>query len=145
SILQRFPEAQSLRHHAMPAAEVEQRALVVFREPPTSPQLAELSRELRLAVQPFLARPSNIAFARSRAYPRLVLQPPRLPELSERFRQAANLDQAAFLEVISDEARTGQSLPDVLVAKRLLSAAGARKLWAEAIGCAPFDGAELTV
>ena len=33
SLLQRFSEAQSLRHQAMPAAEIEQRALVVFREP----------------------------------------------------------------------------------------------------------------
>ena len=145
SLLQRFSEAQSLRHQAMPAAEIEQRALVVFREPPVSSQLAEISRELRLAVQPFLARPSNIAFARSRAYPRLVLQSPRLAEFSERFRQAANLDQAAFLEVMSDEARTGQSLPDVLVDKGLFSADEARKLWAETIGCAPFDATEVTI
>jgi len=34
-------------------AELEQRALVVFREPPVSSQLADISRELRLAVQRF--------------------------------------------------------------------------------------------
>ncbi len=145
SLLQRFSEGLSLVHEAIPAADVEQRVLMVFREPPTSSQLAEISREIRMAVQPFLARPSNIAFARTRAYPRLVLPPSRLAEVTERFRQAAKMDQAAFLEAISDEARTGQSLPDVLVDKALIDAGDARKLWAECLDCSPFEMAEWKV
>jgi hypothetical protein len=144
-ILERFPEIESIKFEAMPAAEFEQRMMVVFREPPTSVQLAEISRHLQMAVQPFLAPPSNIIFARNRAYPRLVLPPSRLAAFENRFKEAANAMPAAFLEAATNQELTSQSLPDVLVAKGLIDPDQARKLWAECIECAPFEGAELSV
>jgi hypothetical protein len=143
--LSRFSESRSLHFQAMPVQEIEHRLVVVFREPPTSAQLAEMSRELRIAVEPFLARPANIAMARNRAYPRLVLPPSPLSALADRFREAAGLNTAAFLQVITEQEITGLSLPDLLVEKNLVRPGDARKLWAECIGCAPLDAPELKV
>jgi len=89
--------------------------------------LADISREIAPGVQPFLRAHPTSPSPGAAVYPRLVLQSPRLAEFSDRFRLAANLDQAAFWKVISDEARTGQSLPDVLVNKGLLSAGRSAK------------------
>lgn len=145
AILKKFSEALSLKHEAMPAAEVEGRLMMVFREPPANGQTADLSRELRLPIQPFLAPPSNIAFARARSYPRLLLPPSKLASLSGRFKEAARIDSSAFLAAMTEQQLTGQSLPEILVDKGLLPLAEARRLWSECLGCPAFEGAELNV
>src|SRR3954469_16146935 len=140
--LARFRESQSIRFEAMPAAEVDQLLRVAFREPPTGADLVEVSRMMGRAVQPFLANPSNIAFARHTAYPRLLLGPSRLWEFSERFIEAASPhfspEPAAtpqrsaqtpnLSEAILEHERSGQALPDVLVDRGWLQAGEARKL-----------------
>jgi hypothetical protein len=92
-----------------------------------------------LSVQPFLARPSNLAFSRNLAYPRLVLPPTGLPIQVERFRQAARVEPKIFQEALSSQQATGQSLPDVLVASGVLAEAEARRIWAASLEYPPID------
>jgi hypothetical protein len=145
SILQRFPESQSLHFEAIPVAEVDHRLLVVFREPPDSARLAEISRDMHMAVQPFLGPPSSIAFARSRAYPRLVLPPSRFTNVAERLKQSGTAEPAALLGASIDQEVSGRSLFDILVDRGVLETGEARRLWAECLGCPPFEGSELNL
>jgi hypothetical protein len=143
AILQRFDERRSLKVQAMPAAEIEQRLQMVFLEPPSSVELANLSRELRMTLEPFLGLPSSIAFARNRAYPRLLLAPSRLARLAERVRsngrsQSSSVGSAPvpLTPALSPGERENLNL---LVDKGLLKTDEARNLWAECLECPPFE------
>jgi len=143
SILERFDESKSLRHQTIPAAEIEQRLQMVFLEPPTSAELANLSRELRMTLEPFLGLPSSIAFARNRAYPRLLLAPSRLARLTERIR--SKVDETLYLGTALDEERTRQALVDLVVDRGLLKTDEARNLWAECLEYPPFEAADTAI
>ncbi len=143
--LRKFPESESLTRQALPFELRDHLLRVAFREPPTSRELADLSRLMGIGVQPFLARPSNLAFARDRAYPRLVLPPSRLATYTERFRQAADADGQFFLEALGSQHARRQSLPDVMVDLGMLSAPDARRLWAETLDLPPSELPELTL
>lgn len=144
SLLRKWPEQQSLDYHAIPIQQRDGSITMAFREPPSADQLQSLARHLGGRVEPVLAPPSNINFARDRAYPRLVLPPSRVATNLERFRQATRLQQAAFLEAISSKYPARLSLPDVLADSGVLREADARRLWAETIGCPPLDVREFT-
>jgi len=144
-VLEQFSETESLRLEALPMAELERRVQMAFREPPAATQLAEVSRTLRQAVQPFLALPSNIAYARHRSYPRRVLPPSRMAQFTERFKEAAGASASGFAQAVREQERTGQVLPDVLLERGLIAAVDARKLWAECLHCAAFERPELTI
>jgi len=139
AFLRRFPEAQAMTAAALPFEEKERLLQMAFREPPTSLQLAQLSRQMGVSVQPFLARPSNLAYSRNLAYPRLVLPPSGRAGQTERFRQAARVEPKVFLDALSSQQATGQSLPDVLVAKGMLAEAEARRLWAATLELPALD------
>jgi len=137
-LLGRFPETQSIQAAAIPLEHKENLLSMGFREPPTSLQLAQISRQMGTSVQPFLVTPSNLAYARNLAYPRLVLPPSGLAEGEERFRQAASLEKDVFQEALSRQHSSGQSLPDVLVNLNLLTETEARRVWADSLGYPPL-------
>src|SRR5262249_20050288 len=64
-LLQRFPETQAVELAALPIEQKENLISMAFREPPTSLQLVQLSRQMGAAIEPFLAPPSNINFSRN--------------------------------------------------------------------------------
>jgi bacteriophage N4 adsorption protein B len=137
-LLSSLSELDSEKLGAIPATRSEHVA-IAFQEPPSEKQLIQLRQLFGTGIRAVLAPPSNLAFARDTAYPRLILPPSSLSRQIEHFRQAAHLDEAQFLELLSTQHAARQNLADVLVAKALLSEADARKLWAECIGCRPSD------
>jgi bacteriophage N4 adsorption protein B len=139
ALLRQFPEQRSLDLHAVPAEMREGSATIAFREPPDKDAVDRLARQLDMRIRPVLARPSNLEFTRDVAYPRLALPPSRLAANLERFRQAARLQPANFLELLSNKHASTRSLPDVLIDSGALNEADARRLWAETIGCPPLD------
>jgi hypothetical protein len=62
-----------------------------------------------------------------------------------RFQQTAHVDVEAFLETLSTQHRSRQSLPDVMINSGLLNEPQARRLWAEMLACAPADSSEFTL
>jgi adsorption protein B len=140
--LQRLPEQQAQDFNVLPFEEKVDHVLVAFLEAPSDSRLAEVSRAMGAAVRPVLARPSNLAFARHHAYPGLVLPARRMAGHLERFREAAHQTPDAFLELLSRQHASRQSLPDVLVNRGLLTEPQARRLWAEVLECAPADSSE---
>lgn len=137
--LRRLPEARSLELNALPVEAGDEGLAMAFLEPPSAGQLEQASREVGGPVAPVLARPSNLAFARTRAYPRLVLPASRLETAMERFRQASGLEPAAFLETLSSRHPAWLTLPDLLVDLGRLPEPDARRLWAEALGLPPLN------
>jgi adsorption protein B len=135
NLLGRFPESQSLALQSLPVAQPEHHIDVAFREPPATEVQARLTGQLGGPVAPFLAQPSNIGYARDRAYPRLVLPATRLAASTEVFRQAAGVDPRAFLEALSSQHATRRSLPEVMIDMGLLAEPAARQLWANALNC----------
>ncbi len=144
-LLRQFPETQALQLEAIPVERQNGQLIMAFREPPGLELLARLNQQLNATVVPDLARPSNIAFARDRAYPRLLLPPSRLVIYLAEFKQSAALDSAPFLEVLGRQHATGRSLPDVIIEMGLVSAPQARRLWAQTLGCpeSELEGREL--
>ena len=136
-ILRRFPEAESEALAAIPIAEQGGRLLMGFREPPAATDIRRLSEQLRLPIDPVLAQPSNIAFSRHRAYPRLVLEAVRQINLPEHFRRSTALGPLVFLEALSSQHANRHSLPDVMVDMGLIGEPEARRLWAANLGCPP--------
>jgi len=144
-LLRRFPEQQSLEFEAIPVEQAAGQLLMAFREPPTSAQLERLKRQFGLTIQPLLARPLSIAFARNRAYPRLVLPAPPIIVWSQRFQQAAEVQAGVLLEALSSQYAAHPSLPDMMVDMAMLSEDQARRVWAECLGCRPSEQVELTL
>jgi bacteriophage N4 adsorption protein B len=144
-LLRRFPEKQSLELQAIPVEISAGHLVMAFREPPAPGQLEWLGRQIGVVVQPLLARPSSIAFARNRAYPRLVLAPSPVIAWSRRFQQAAGVESGVLLEALSSQYATHRSLPDMMVDMGMLSDAQARRVWAESLDCLPSEGEELSL
>jgi adsorption protein B len=142
SLLRRLPEQESIRLQAVPVEQREGGVTIAFCEPPAPEQLERLTRQFNASVRPVLARPSNLESVRDVAYPRLVLPPSRIAARLDRFRQAARLEPAAFLDLLSTQHAARHSLPDVLADTGVLPEAEARRLWAETIGCPPLDTRE---
>jgi len=141
--LKKFPETQSLALEALPVLRPSGVVFLAQREPLTDAQLAGLRTQFGgQNLEPVLARPDNIKFARDRVYPRLVLPPSRLDAALEKFQAAAQASPEAFLEAQINQHATRRSLPDVLVDRALLDEATARKLWAETLGCNAGDTKE---
>jgi adsorption protein B len=145
SLLRRFPEEQSLKLEAIGVEEDDSHIRMVFREPPTSEQLERLKRQLGADIKPALARPSSIAFARNRAYPRLVLPASPIFACSQRFQQAAAVEASVLLEALSSQHAAHRSLPDMMVDMGMLAESQARRIWAESLGCLPSELAGLTL
>jgi len=141
-LLRRFPEKQSLELEAIPVEQKAGRILMAFREPPAAGQLEQLGRLFGANLQPVLARPFSIAFARNRAYPRLVLAAPPIIAWSRRFQRAAGVDANVLLEALSSQFATRPSLPDMMADMGMLTETQARRVWAECLGCLPFESAE---
>jgi hypothetical protein len=59
-----------------------------------------------------------------------------------RFQQTAHVGAEAFLETLSTQHLSHQSLPDVLINSGLLNEPQARRIWAEMLDCAPADSSE---
>ncbi|MCI0745041.1 MAG: phage adsorption protein NrfB [Verrucomicrobia subdivision 3 bacterium] len=137
SFLQRFPEAQSVAIEALPVSQRHDKISVAFREPAGTDLLQRLAQQLGAPIEPFLALPSNIAYARDRAFPRLLLPVTRLAASTEMFRQAANLDSRSFVEALSLQHASHRSLPEVLVDLGALPEPRAREVWADALSCRP--------
>ncbi len=140
-----MPEAQSLHLDAVPVGERHGKVVMAFCEPPSKEQLVQLNQQFGVAVQPVLARPSNLTFARDRAYPRLVLPPSRLVEATERLHRVAIVENQTFLEALSSQHTTRRSLPDVLVDMGMVTEPQARRVWSEIVGCAPVDSKECSL
>jgi bacteriophage N4 adsorption protein B len=137
ALLSRFPEPESVALESLPVTQGSDRVSVCFREPPTNGVLPRVRQYLGGAIEPFLARPSNIAYARDRAYPRLLLPVTRLAAATELFRQAGNVEPQAFVEALSSHHASRRSLPDVMIDMGLLTEPHARQIWAEALNCRP--------
>jgi adsorption protein B len=144
SLLSRFSEEQSLALEAVPVGHEGARITMAFHEPPDAGQLESLRQQLDGPVLPVLARASNLAFARNRAYPRLALagSPVNLPE---KFRRSGSLDAVVFLDALSSQQAGRHSLPDVVVDMALLSEGEARRAWAEVLECPPSTFSQLTI
>ena len=144
-LLHRFTEKESLEADALPIEQKADQIVMAFAEPPTTERLLQIGQRLGAPLRPVLARPSNIAFARDRVYPALVL-PSRNQNLHlQRFQQTAHIASDAFLETLSTQHRSRQSLPDVMISAGLLNEPQARRIWAEMLDCAPADSREFTV
>lgn len=142
-LLRRFPEPQSVALESLPVEQRQDRTTVAFREPPANGVIPRIREYTGGGIEPFLARPSNIAYARDRAYPRLLLPVTRLAAATELFRQAGNVDPRVFVEALSSHHATRRSLPDVMIDMGLLSEPQARQIWAEALNCTPASIDEL--
>ena len=143
NLLFQFSEKQSAALEIIPVSQQNGTVLLALREPPTNGQLEQLRAQFGgQNIEAVLARPENIKFVRNRVYPRLVLPPSRLGAALGRFQKAAQAEPAIFLEALINQHATRRSLPDVLVDLALLDAAAARKLWAEVLGCPPWETKE---
>lgn len=136
-LLRRFPEERSLELEAVPVVVAGGRVQVAFREPPPVDLLEQLARDFRMGVRPVLARPSSLAFARHRAYPRLVLRTSPVIAWSQRFQQAAGVESGVLLEALSSQYATHRTLPDMMVDMGMMDADRAARIWAECLGCPP--------
>jgi bacteriophage N4 adsorption protein B len=143
ALLSRFPERESVALESLPVTQGPGRVSVGFREPPANGVLPRVQQHIGGAVEPFLARPSNIAYARDRAYPRLLLPVTRLAAAMELFRQAGNVEPHTFVEALSSHHASRRSLPDVMIDMGLLTEPHARQIWAEALNCPPAAPDEL--
>lgn len=137
TLLSRFPERQSVALESLPVEERQDEVTIAFREPPANGMLSRIRQHFGGSIEPILAQPSNIAYARDRAYPRLLLPVTRLATATELFRQAGNVDPAMFVEALSSHHATRRSLPDVMVDMGLLAESRARQIWAEALNYPP--------
>jgi hypothetical protein len=142
-LLGRWSEVQSVKNGALPVAQDDDRVTVAFREPPHARQIEYLRSHLAGTIIPVLTRPSNIVFARHRAYPRLVLTGSQPINLPERFRGSASLEAVVFLDALSSQQAGRHSLPDVMVDMAMLSEGEARRIWAGVLGCPPCTFATL--
>jgi hypothetical protein len=138
-LLKKFPEAQSLKLEAVPIAQTNGEVPMAFREPPLDGLIKQLEEVFGTPIRPCLARPSNIAWARDQAYPRLILPPSQLAGRVEQFRAAAGLNPPAFLELVSTRSPARYSLPELLTNAGVLPEADARRLWADTLGFPPLD------
>jgi adsorption protein B len=146
-LFQDFKEAQSLEFNAVPLAEEpEGTVTVALREPPAPGQLDGWKRYFGgKNIRAVLARPANIDLARNRIYPRLVLPPSNTDATIRQFQQAAKLGTPEFLDTLINQSAVRRSLPDVLVDRGLMNEVPARRLWAETLGCPPWDTKEFTL
>jgi bacteriophage N4 adsorption protein B len=145
SLLSGFLERQSVELRAVPVGQENGRITLAFHEPPSAEQLEALQPRFGGAVLPVLARGSNLAFARNRAYPRLVLGGSAVVNLPEKFHRSGSLDAVVFLDALSSQQAGRHSLADVVVDMALLSEGEARRAWAEVLGCPPSTQAQLTI
>jgi hypothetical protein len=143
-LLSRFPERQSLELEAVPVGQDGGRITMAFREPPSAAQLEGLRQQFDGPVLPVLARASNLAFARNRAYPRLTLDGSAV-NLPEKFRRSGSLEAVVFLDALSSQQAGRHSLADVVVDMALLSEGEAKRAWAGVLNCAPSTYAQLTI
>ncbi|MCX6895972.1 MAG: hypothetical protein NTZ16_10840 [Verrucomicrobia bacterium] len=143
NLLLQFSEKQSAALEIIPVSQHNGTVLLALREPPANGQLDQLrARFGGQTIEAVLARPENIKFVRNRVYPRLVLPPSRMEAALGRFQEAAQAEPASFLEALINQHATRRSLPDVLVDLALLDPATSRKLWAEVLGCPPWETKE---
>jgi hypothetical protein len=140
-----FPERQSMELRAVPVGQQDGRITVAFHEPPTALQLEALQPRFGRPVLPVLARGSNLAFARNRVYPRLVLGGSAVANLPEKFHRSGSLEAVVFLDALSSQQAGRHSLADVVVDMALLSEGEARRAWAEVLGCPSSTHAQLTI
>jgi bacteriophage N4 adsorption protein B len=141
-----FKEAQSISLNALPLEEKDGTVTLALREPPAAGQMDNLKRNFNgKPVRAVLARPTNLNFARTRLYPRLVLPPSNLDGTIRQFQDASKLAAPEFLDVLINQFAVRRSLPDVLVDRSLVDEAAARRLWAETLGCPPWETKEFTL
>ncbi len=138
-LLQRFPESKSMELEALPFGVQNGKLQFGFREPPTQNALRHLQQLFERDLESHLVRPSNLAWARTRAYTKLILPPSPFDSSAEHFRAAACMDSLTLIETLSRAHWAGQSLPDLLVNSGQMPAPDARRLWADAIGFPPLD------
>jgi bacteriophage N4 adsorption protein B len=134
-LLKCLPEAEAFESEIIPVQREGNRIIVAFREPPTSSQLERLTPKFGLQVKPVLCRPSNITFARIRAYPRLILPPPPHNFFSDRLGESVAINESTFLEAITKQHETRLSLADVLVNMGVVTSKVAAEAWAKSLGC----------
>jgi len=134
-LLSRFSEVQSLEAQAVPLGREGERIAVAFCEPPRGSQLERLASQLGAPVLPVLTRPSILAFARHRAYPRLALARSPVLNLPEKFRRSGSPDAVVFLDALSSQQAGRNSLPDVIVDMAMLNETEARTIWADILDC----------
>jgi hypothetical protein len=146
-LFQGFKEAQALELNAVPVAEeTDGTVTVALREPPAPGQLDNWKRYFNgRNIRAVLARPANLELARARIYPKLVLPPSNYARTVSQFQQAARLETSDFLETLINQFAVRRSLPDVLIDRGLMDEAAARRLWAETLGCPPWDTKEFTL
>jgi hypothetical protein len=144
-LLQQFSEKESLEAGALPIEQKPNHIVIAFAEPPSSESLVQISQRLGAPVQAVLARPSNIAFARDLVYPTLVLPSRSESVYLHRFQQSAHIPSEVFLETLSTQHLSHQSLPDVMISSGLLKEPQARRIWAEMLDCAAVDSSEFKV
>jgi len=144
-LLKKFPENWSISDEAIPMERNNGRVVMAFREPPGSAELQQFKQLFNSDVQAVLAQPSHLAYARNRAYPRLVLAESNVPILPEKFKQSTAPDAAIFMEAISSQQSSRASLPDVMVDMGALSETDARRLWAEVLGLPASRFAEIAI
>lgn len=136
-LLARCPETLSLELGAVPVAQEEGRVVIAFREPPPMPQLDHLRELYGVPVVPVLTRPSTLAFARNRAYPRYTLSGSPVVNLPQRFQRSGTLDAMVFLDALSSQQAGRYSLPDVVADMAVLTEGEVRRIWAELLDCPP--------
>ena len=139
SVLRLFPEEKLQEWEAVPVGQRGDSVVMAFREPPSKELLARYEQECGVALEVQLAPPSNIAFSRNRAYPRLVLPPSREIFFTDQFKQFAGVNVSALRDAIHRQHESHQSLPDVMVDMGLLHEPVARWIWAESLGIPPCE------
>ncbi|HXG46293.1 MAG TPA: glycosyl transferase family protein [Methylomirabilota bacterium] len=132
-LLARLPEAWSMSDEAVPVERMGDRVVMAFREPPDERTLAQFRGLYGAEIEKVLAQPSHLAFARTRAYPRLVLGGGHVVTLPEAFKQSAAPDAAVLMEAMSSRQGGRVSLPDVMVDVQALTEEEARTRWAGAL------------
>lgn len=138
-LLRLLPEGDAAEAHAIPLGREEDRVLVAFREPPDDARIARLAALLKSPIHTVLSRPSNIAFALNRAYPRLILPASSHQFFSELMRKSVTIPQDRFFDALHLQHLTRQSLADVLVDMGVVKQDEGRRLWSESIGCPPVS------
>jgi len=136
-LLRMLPESQAAEMHAVPVGREDGSVVVAFREPPDSERLDRLGAIFKLPLRASLSRPTGIAFARNRAYPRLLLPASAHQFFSSLLRQTMKIPEDRFREALHLQHQTRQGLADVLVDMGVLKQDEGRRLWASSIGCEP--------
>jgi bacteriophage N4 adsorption protein B len=137
-LLNKIPERESMDDGLLPMGFDEKRIKMGFREPPGDARVQELQSRLGSPITRVLVTPSNLAFARNKTYPKLILGEPARPSLLKVLEKESSIPKEALMDAAQIQFGRRQSLVDILVEKRVLQVEVAIDLWSKAIGLPPF-------